>query len=371
MKKSMNHLVVAFGAALMLSGPAMAQEATQKKETYLGVSARDLDEALRAHLDGVPAGTGLMVKGVTDGSPAAKAGVKEHDILLKFNDQKLTSSKHLSTLVKASGSGEKVDLHLLRKGEKKTLPVTLSSNKVVAFNIEEAREKVGDGLDELVPDDIQGKLQDLLGGFGGAGGQSGSVLDDLLKNFGGAGGNRQGGSSSSSSSTVQDNDGRLTLKTDNGQKHLKIEDSNGKVVFDGAIDTDADLAKVPELYREKVKRMQSGSAPANPLQGLLGGQGGVGGIDLDGLMKNFNFGDLQSGNLDLDKLMEDAFSDPEVKNLFDGLMKDFDPGAAGGGGSGAGIQGLLDQFGPLFGGGDPGGKAPSAPKTPTPSSKFD
>src|SRR5262245_15019342 len=46
------------------------------------------DDALRAHLD-LPENQGLRVENVVPDSPAAKAGLKRHDILLRANDQDL------------------------------------------------------------------------------------------------------------------------------------------------------------------------------------------------------------------------------------------------------------------------------------------
>src|SRR5205823_1995088 len=55
------------------------------------------DHPLRAHLD-LPEHQGLLVANVMPDSPAAKAGLKQHDILLKANNNDLHEMKDLIDL---------------------------------------------------------------------------------------------------------------------------------------------------------------------------------------------------------------------------------------------------------------------------------
>jgi hypothetical protein len=63
-------------------------------------------------------------------SPAAKAGLQEHDILLRLDDQILVSSDQLRSLVKMRKPGETVKLSYLRKGEKAEVTATLTEHEV-------------------------------------------------------------------------------------------------------------------------------------------------------------------------------------------------------------------------------------------------
>ena len=47
-------------------------------------------------------GQGVLINHVTAGSPAEKAGLKRHDILVQFGDQKIFAAEQLSKLI-ASG----------------------------------------------------------------------------------------------------------------------------------------------------------------------------------------------------------------------------------------------------------------------------
>ncbi|HEX3316094.1 MAG TPA: PDZ domain-containing protein [Gemmataceae bacterium] len=72
------------------------------KQTYLGVSAEAISPALASQLsDVVPLGQVVLVADVVKDSPAAKAGLKSHDILLSLGDQKLYSPEQLAKLVHA------------------------------------------------------------------------------------------------------------------------------------------------------------------------------------------------------------------------------------------------------------------------------
>ena len=79
---------------------------------------------LRAHLD-VPENQGVMVRSVVPDSPAAKAGVKNFDIVLRANDADLHDMRDLMELVKTAGDQKaSISLEVLRKGGRETITVT-------------------------------------------------------------------------------------------------------------------------------------------------------------------------------------------------------------------------------------------------------
>src|SRR6195256_2021338 len=81
------------------------------------------DNPLRAHV-GLPENQGLLVANVVPKGPAAKAGLKQHDILLKGNGKDLHDMKDLVDLVMSEGA---------KKGQI-TLDV-LRHNKHESFNL--------------------------------------------------------------------------------------------------------------------------------------------------------------------------------------------------------------------------------------------
>jgi C-terminal processing protease CtpA/Prc len=85
----------------------------------IGVECRPIDGALRHQL-GIE--HGVVVNDVFNDTPAKEAGIENHDILLDADGVALTEVSDLVDLVQAAGvEGSKVNLVVLRKGEKQTI----------------------------------------------------------------------------------------------------------------------------------------------------------------------------------------------------------------------------------------------------------
>lgn len=98
------------------------------KVPFLGLALGPLDESLAAQLN-LPEGVGVLVRAVMPGSPAASAGVLQHDVLHYFNDQLLVNEAQLQTLVRQAGVGTEVTLKLLRKGAEQSMVVKLGEHE--------------------------------------------------------------------------------------------------------------------------------------------------------------------------------------------------------------------------------------------------
>ncbi len=82
------------------------------------------DNPLRAHLD-LPENAGLIVANIVPESPAAKAGLKKHDILLKANDKDLHEMQDLVELVMSEGPKKgQITLEVLRHNKRETVYLT-------------------------------------------------------------------------------------------------------------------------------------------------------------------------------------------------------------------------------------------------------
>jgi C-terminal processing protease CtpA/Prc len=124
--------------SLLCSGPfALAQteppepgqttpSAHEQKQLagYLGVNVAPVQENLRAHLK-LPRGTGLLVESVVPDSPAEKAGLQQHDILMKVDDQIVVNFHQFITLIRNRAAGDRVKLEILRAGQTQTLETVL------------------------------------------------------------------------------------------------------------------------------------------------------------------------------------------------------------------------------------------------------
>jgi len=93
---------------------------------FLGVMVEELHPAFGSHLPGSGVkGQGLMVEEVGPDSPAGKAGIKTHDILMKFDDQKLFTPEQFIKLIHSDKPGREVTFGLIREGKPQTVKVTL------------------------------------------------------------------------------------------------------------------------------------------------------------------------------------------------------------------------------------------------------
>ena len=86
-------------------------------DVQIGVSIRDL-EGEQAH-----GGRGAVVAGVRADSPAAKAGIKDGDVIVEFDGERVRSAKHLSRLVAETPTGRSVKVVVERDGGRVDLQV--------------------------------------------------------------------------------------------------------------------------------------------------------------------------------------------------------------------------------------------------------
>ena len=66
---------------------------------------------------------------VIKGSTADKAGLKEFDIILECNKQKISADNPLSSLLQKSKIGGEIELKILREGKEITIKLTLEEKK--------------------------------------------------------------------------------------------------------------------------------------------------------------------------------------------------------------------------------------------------
>jgi len=69
---------------------------------------------------------GVMAMKVMPDTPAARAGIKKHDIFLKLNGRELKTSKQLRNFVARLGPDVKVQCHILRDGQSMEITIALA-----------------------------------------------------------------------------------------------------------------------------------------------------------------------------------------------------------------------------------------------------
>lgn len=114
------------GTALLAAepeaSPTTPPETKASSDWWLGVQCRPIDEALRTHL-GLAESEGLVVEKTVPNSPADKAGLQRHDVLLSVDGKPLKSPLELIEAVNAA-EGKKLTLQYFRGGQKSDMAIT-------------------------------------------------------------------------------------------------------------------------------------------------------------------------------------------------------------------------------------------------------
>ncbi len=92
---------------------------------YLGVSIQPLGTDIAASL-GLPKERGEIVAFVESAGPAAKAGIKQGDVIVKINGSDVTYDNTLSYVVANTPIGASVPIELIRDGQRRTLTATIA-----------------------------------------------------------------------------------------------------------------------------------------------------------------------------------------------------------------------------------------------------
>ena len=95
---------------------------------WLGVGIAPVTQDIASSLK-LPAAKGAMVSQVTDDSPAAKAGLKEGDVILSFGDRQVDHIQDLTRAVADTKAGTTRDVKIFRDGRQQMLKVNIAALK--------------------------------------------------------------------------------------------------------------------------------------------------------------------------------------------------------------------------------------------------
>jgi membrane-associated protease RseP (regulator of RpoE activity) len=110
---------------------ASTEKGRVEQIAYLGIAIEPLSPAFASQMPEMfRNGQGVLVASVVEGSPAAKAGIKPHDVLTTYADQKLFSPEQLARLVRSDQVGRQVKLGIVREGKSEQIKVTLGEYEV-------------------------------------------------------------------------------------------------------------------------------------------------------------------------------------------------------------------------------------------------
>jgi S1-C subfamily serine protease len=119
--------------ALVLAGLVLAlvtDAVAARPWAWLGVRIRDLseqemDEISKAH--GIGEGFGVFIVDVLAETPAARAGLKNGDVVVAFDGRPVTETRLLQRLIAAAAPESEVRLIVLRRDGRRAVPVRLVS----------------------------------------------------------------------------------------------------------------------------------------------------------------------------------------------------------------------------------------------------
>jgi C-terminal processing protease CtpA/Prc len=123
---------------------------------HLGVSVDDVDREAADSL-GLSEVRGARVLEVVDGSPAAEAGIREDDVIVRFNDEAVESVAELVRLVRETPPGREVGVRVIRDGDARDLAVEVGEREGfdrarmerLHERMERLRDRHGEEMEEL------------------------------------------------------------------------------------------------------------------------------------------------------------------------------------------------------------------------------
>jgi len=217
----------------------------KEKAAFLGITAAPADAALRDQLK-LPRGIGLVIQSVSDDTPAAAAGVQEHDVFTKLDDQWLIGQNQLGVLIRMHKPGDEITLTGLRQGSPITLKAKLGEKEmVINDNDGSVLQGVAQGgqWQVNVPDVQQfERLAPLM-----ADGEDAALM-------------------------IKENDQTLKVSVKDGTRHLVATDKDNQVLFDGPVETEdqrkalpADIAEKLEKYKDQFEKVKE-AGPGNKVR---------------------------------------------------------------------------------------------------------
>jgi len=259
--------------------PRPERSESVEKRTWVGVATAPIDYALRDHLE-IAEGFGIQVIEVMPESPASAAGLRNNDIITRFEDQHLISPEHLSLLVRTKKGGDKVAFAIIRKGKEEVVELTLGETDAERFqlqpgfgpghpfpehheNLRRQQDYWQDWMNKNHPEwrgnpsrredrpDREAPSEDARERNFPRESRPPAVSMNPgfpLRVFGSEGVLK-----------IDNEQGELTLTRKDEDHTLELKDADGKVIYNGAFDPEAGVAALPREAQEHLEKMKLGN----------------------------------------------------------------------------------------------------------------
>jgi membrane-associated protease RseP (regulator of RpoE activity) len=249
-----------------------------KPTTFLGVELASVEPALAAQLE-LDKELGALVSMVLENSPAEKAGLKKHDVILKLDGKTLKGPGDFSERVRDHKKGDKVALELMRGGKPVEVEATLSEQAppepskwrnllkefryVPRIKVIKTPEAKGGAVIHLESDDVAGdQLEHRVLVHSVEPGKAGRVR--VIAPPAGKPGpafrkNRV--------MVIKNDEGVTTVKDEDGKRFVTVKDPKGKMIFEGPVASAEDKQKLPPGVRECLEKLEEDVAGEPTLPG--------------------------------------------------------------------------------------------------------
>jgi len=263
-------IAISLGISANAKPESQSVDLETTQPAWLGVATAPVDEVVAAQLD-LPEGIGAAVKMVIPNSPAEAAGIRKHDIFFEIGGEPVKSPEHLGELIRKKSSGESVEVAVIQRGEKKALNLTLGKRPAHLQNNEAENEKPFGNRIEL--GELGGLDFEMLP-FKGNGAAMGNFqqqiekmrkqmemhlegmfeleqFDNMLPGAGRIMGSR--------TMMFSNEEGSIEIRSKDGKTNLTAKDPAGEIIYEGAVNTEEEIAKLPENLRDKLKEFKKSS----------------------------------------------------------------------------------------------------------------
>jgi membrane-associated protease RseP (regulator of RpoE activity) len=245
----------------------------QKKVTFLGVEAKAVDDSLMAQL-GLGNNEGVLVGHVVETSPAEKAGIKEHDIITRFNGKTVKGTADFIEMIHKCSSNDTVEMEIIRGGKTVTLKAILSETTPPAADYLKNLPK----MERIIPH-IEFKTDSKNKG------QTVMVMENSKDESENADKSDKkstvktdkqtmvtshitissdSGSKQNKVLNIKTQEGEINLKEEDGKRHVIATDPKGTVLFDGPINTEEERAKLPPDIKKRIESIEKNLKKATP-----------------------------------------------------------------------------------------------------------